>query len=391
MPDNSTRHNGLAGRTATVAPPTPIARTTPPQRRNPPVNQSQTRLRISSDALVVAARQLATMISAGITLLEALEVLAAQAPTASQKQIFQMVIEDIRGGLDFSSSLARHPKTFSSLFVNMVRAGEASGQLDVILLRLAEYLEATQALKRRIKSAMTYPIVSLTMILGITIFLLVGIVPKFKEIFDTLNVTLPGLTLGLLALSTFLRKQFLWGLLGAVVLVVAFILFKRTRTGGRILDMVLLKVPIFGTLFQKVALSRFSKTFSTLVKSGIPILGSLEIVAGTTGNRVVEEAVLNASTNVREGQGLSDPLSQYKVFPPMVIRMVAIGERSGALETLLEKISEFYDQQVAATVESLTSLIEPLLIAVMGVIVGGIVLAIFLPIFKLQEALAKGG
>jgi len=327
------------------------------------------------------------MISSGITLLESLEVLAEQSADRNLKRVVTMVIEDIRGGKDFSSSLRRHPKAFSSMFVNMVQAGEASGQLDVILVRLAEYQEASQALKQKIKSAMTYPVISLTMIVGITMFLLIGIVPKFQEIFDSLDVTLPSITQGLLLVSHFLRHYFLWGLLGVVVFVVALVLFKRTRTGGRALDLLMLKVPIFGNLFQKVALSRFSRTFATLLKSGIPILGALEIVSGTTGNRVVEEAVINASGSVREGEGLSEPLSQYKVFPPMVTRMIAIGERAGALETLLEKISEFYDQQVTATVESLTSLIEPLMIGVMGTIVGSIVLAIFLPIFKIQAAL----
>jgi type IV pilus assembly protein PilC len=358
-------------------------------RRQPGEAHRRSGLHIRSEVLVVFARQLATMISAGITLLESLEVLCEQAADRSVKNIVRMLIEDIRGGKDFSTSLAGHPKAFSPLFVNMVRAGEASGQLDVILVRLAEYLETTQALKRRIRSAMTYPVVSLTMILGITTFLMIGIVPKFKEIFDSLDVKLPAITKALLAVSLAMRHHFLWGLLGLAALVVAFVMFKRTRAGGRLLDLVILKVPIFGTLFQRVALSRFSKTLSTLVKSGIPILGSLEIVAGTTGNRIIEEAVLQASTSVRQGEGLAGPLSRYKVFPPMVTRMVAIGERSGALEALLEKISEFYDQQVAATVDSLTSLIEPLLIAVMGAIVGSIVLSIFLPIFKLQEALAR--
>ncbi|MBN2405005.1 MAG: type II secretion system F family protein [Coriobacteriia bacterium] len=345
-------------------------------------------LRVKSDVLVVFSRQLATMISSGITLLESLEVLAEQSTDRNLKRIVNTVIEDIRSGKDFSTALARHPKAFALMFVNMVRAGEASGQLDIILVRLAEYLESTQALKRKIKSAMTYPVISLTMILGITAFLLVGIVPKFQEIFDSLDVTLPGITQGLLVVSGVLRRHFLLGVVAATAVVIAFVVFKKTRTGGRVIDAAMLKIPVFGGLFQKVALSRFSKTFSTLIKSGIPILGALEIVAGTTGNHTVEDAVLNASSSVREGEGLSEPLSHYKVFPPMVTRMVAIGERSGALEVLLEKISEFYDQQVTAMVESLTSLIEPLLIGVMGAVVGSIVLAIFLPIFKLQEALA---
>jgi len=378
------------GTAAVASPPSGSLSTSSSAGAKPKADKTP-RLRLKADTIVLFARQLATMISSGVTLLESLEVLGEQATNnRNLHRVVKMVIEDIRSGKDFSASLARHPKAFNSLFINMVKAGEASGQLDTVLVRLAEYLEATQELKRKIKSAMTYPIISLVMILGITTFLLVFIVPKFQEIFDSLSVTLPKITLYLLALSGFLRSHFLIGIVFCITGIIGLVIFKKTETGKLAWDTVILKVPIFGTLFQKVALSRFSRTFSTLIKSGIPILGCLEIVGGTAGNRVVEQAVKSASSSVREGEGLAEPLMQYKVFPPMVTRMVAIGERSGALETLLEKISEFYDQQVSATVESLTSLIEPLLIGVMGAIVGSIVLAIFMPIFKLQESLAAG-
>jgi type IV pilus assembly protein PilC len=271
----------------------------------------------------------------------------------------------------------------------MVRAGEAGGQLDAILVRLAEYLEASEALKRDIKSAMTYPVISLSMILLIVVGLMVGIIPKFKAIFDNLGIPLPLPTKILLTVSMVMQKYFL--VVGAiiVVLVVLLILFKRSKRGEYTFHWLILRLPIFGDLFKKVAVSRFSRTFATLIKSGVPILGALEIVAATSGNRIIEGTIIDAREHVRKGETLSEPLSQSGIFPPMVTRMIGIGEKSGALEALLGKISEFYDQQVKATVESLTSMIEPIMIGLMGILVGGIVLAVFLPIFSIQKAVMK--
>jgi type IV pilus assembly protein PilC len=271
----------------------------------------------------------------------------------------------------------------------MIKAGEASGQLDTILVRLAEYLESTEKLKREIRSAMTYPVVSLVMIFGITIFLLVFIIPKFKDIFKIMGGTLPLPTRLVLAISQVMTVYWAQALIVIAGVVLLLKWYKSTDSGGYNIDSLLLRAPVFGQLIQKVALSRFSKTFATLLRSGVSILNALEIVAATAGNRVVEQAVNNARESIRQGENLAKPLSESAVFPPMVVRMIAIGEKSGALEQLLEKISEFYDQQVEATVESLTSLIEPLMIGIMGVIVGGIVLAVFLPIFKMQEMMRK--
>jgi type IV pilus assembly protein PilC len=337
--------------------------------------------------LEIFTRQLATMIASGIPVLECLEILEEQAESKGFKRVVRDVVEDIRGGNDFSASLGKFPKVFNHIYVSMVRAGEASGQLSEILARLADYLEASQRLKREIKSAMTYPVISLCMVLGIAAFLMIGIVPKFKEIFDGLGVPLPGITQAVMGASLFLRDNVLIcaGLFAGFVC--AVVAFKRSKPGTRLFDRLILKVPVFGPLFRKVALSRFSRTFSTLIKSGVPIIGALEIVADTSGNTVIENAVKAAAESVKCGDTLSGPLSKEPVFPPMVVRMIGIGERAGALETLLAKISEFYDQQVEAEVKSLTSLIEPLLIGVMGFIVGGIVLAVFLPIMKLQESL----
>jgi len=337
---------------------------------------------------VLFTRQLATMIGAGIPMLESLEILREQAESKQFGLLLDRVIGEVRGGQDLSTAISRHPKVFNDVYVSMIKAGEASGQIDDILDRLADYMEASQRLKRDIKSAMTYPVVSLVMIMGITAFLMMGIVPKFKDVFSSLEVDLPGLTRAILAISDFTQEN--WPLImGGMVLAGLLVhVYKRTDRGSRNWDWLMLRLPVFGGLFRKVGLSRFSKTFSTMLKSGVPILGALDIVADTAGNRIIKDAVIKARESVRQGDSLARPLADSPVFPPMVTRMIGIGEKTGSLEQLLEKISEFYDEQVRATVKALTSLIEPIMIAVMGVMVGTICLSVFLPIFELQKQLA---
>ena len=339
--------------------------------------------RATKQELTIFTRQLSTMIGAGISLLEALEVLREQAETPGMKATCQRLVSDLRGGADLSAAMQACPKVFSQLYVSMVMAGEASGQMDIILVRLAEYVEASEELKREIRSAMTYPVISLVLVISITMFLMIGVVPGFKDVFDGLGAELPGLTLTVLAISDWLRESW-YVLIGVCVFgAIGFTMGKKTDRGQLIWDHVLLRIPIFGQLTQKVALARFSRTFATLVRSGVPIMGTLDIVADTAGNRVVSDAVRASRESVRNGNMLSEPLSESKVFPPMVVRMIAIGERSGALESLLEKIAEFYDSQVKAMIKSLTSLIEPLLICFMGGIVGVVILAVFLPILNI--------
>lgn len=342
------------------------------------------------EELVVVTRQLATMIGSGITLLESLQILIDQAETPAFQATLRSVTEDVKQGQDLSRSLLKHPRVFSELYINMVKAGEVSGQLDEILVRLAEYLEAAEKLKREIKAAMTYPVISLILVLGITAFLMVGIVPQFRPIFESLEIELPGLTQVVMDISDGVRNNGLMVMAASIALIGAIVAIKRTPKGAYVFDAIFLKMPIFGPLFRKVALARFARTFATLLKSGVPILGCLEIVADTAGNKVVSEAVMGAKDFVREGHSLSEPLAASPVFPPMVTRMISIGEKSGALEHLLEKIATFYDEQVSAQVKALTSLIEPLMIGVMGFLVGTIVLAVFLPIFKIQEKLTHG-
>lgn len=340
--------------------------------------------------LEVFTRQLSTMLSAGIPMLEALEILADQAESPGFAFCLDKVVDDIRNGSDLSKALEPHKKVFSHIYVSMIRAGEVSGQIDVILQRLAEYLEAAAHLRNEIKSAMTYPVISLVLVIGIASFLMIGIVPSFKPVFESLEVELPALTVLTMDVAFFMKNY--WYLIfgGGAAAFFGIAAASRTEKGGYIKDLVMLRVPVFGILFKKVALSRFARTFSTLVKSGVPILGAMEIVSQTAGNRVISSIVDNARDSVKNGDSLSEPFMQSTVFPPMVVKMMAIGERSGALDALLEKIAEFYDQQVEAEVKGLTSMIEPIMIAIMGVIVGGIVLAVFLPIFKLQETLSGG-
>jgi len=340
--------------------------------------------------LEVFTRQPSTMLAAGIPMLEALEILADQAESPGFAFCLDKVVDDIRNGSDLSQALEPHKRVFSHIYVSMIRAGEVSGQLDVILTRLAEYLEAAAHLRNEIKSAMTYPVISLVLVLGIASFLMIGIVPSFEPVFESLDVELPPITVMTMDAARFMKNYWylIFGGLAALLFGVAAAC--RTERGAYVRDMLLLRVPVFGILFKKVALSRFARTFSTLVKSGVPILGAMEIVSDTAGNKVISGIVDTARDSVRNGDSLSDPFMESAIFPPMVVKMMAIGERSGALDALLEKIAEFYDQQVEAEVKGLTSMIEPIMIAIMGVVVGGIVLAVFLPIFKLQENLSAG-
>lgn len=352
-------------------------------RPRPKQGLFKTRPTAKKGELVIFTRQLSTMISAGISLLEAIEVLTDQAESPGMRATCERVANELRGGADLSAAMASCPRVFSPLYVSMVTAGEASGQMDVILVRLAEYTEATEELKREIRSAMTYPVISLVLVLSITAFLMVGVVPGFKDVFDGLGAELPQLTLTVLAISDWLRLRWYLVFVGLFAAVVGFTLARRTDKGKLLFDHAILRLPVFGQLCRKVALARFSRTFATLVRSGVPIMGTLDIVADTAGNRVVSDAVRSSRESVRNGNMLSEPLSKSKVFPPMVVRMIAIGERSGALESLLEKIAEFYDSQVKAMIKSLTSLIEPILICVMGGLVGVVILAVFLPILNI--------
>lgn len=339
--------------------------------------------KIKMEDLVVFSRQLATMVDSGIPLVQALDVLAEQIEKSNFKGVVGKLRDDIETGSSLSEALTRHPKIFSTLFVNMVRAGESSGMLDDILERLADYLEKTSALQRKVKSAFIYPSLIIIMAIVITSILIFKVVPTFKGIFEGLGGELPLITQILIAFSDFARRTAPFLLGGIFLVVFIFGRYIRTEKGRVRLDKTMLRFPIIGILLRKVAIARFARTLSTLVKSGVPILNSLEIVAKTSGNKVIEMAVDQVRTNIREGENIAEPLSRSGVFPPMVTRMIGVGEQTGELEKMLSKIADFYEDQVDTAVSGLTSLIEPIIIVVLGVVVGGIVAAMFLPIFKI--------
>ncbi|MDO8536153.1 MAG: type II secretion system F family protein [Candidatus Omnitrophota bacterium] len=344
--------------------------------------------KIKIDDLVVFSRQLATMVDAGIPLVGALDILGDQIENKAFGDTIIKIRNDVETGSSLSDAIAKHKKIFSPLFVNMVKAGESSGMLDEILDRLATYMEKTSSLQKKIKSALIYPAVVSTMALGITLLLLLKVIPVFKNIFSGFGAELPKPTMVLIFISDSLQKYFPYICVVVAVLVFLVARYVKTDKGKLRYDSLLLKMPIFGVLLTKVAISKFTRTLSTLIKSGVPILNSLEIVGKTAGNRAVEVAVETVKNNVREGESIAEPLARSKIFPSMVVRMVSVGEQSGELEKMLSKIADFYDEQVDAAVSGLTSLIEPLIIAFLGIVIGTIVICMFLPIFKITSVVA---
>ncbi len=339
--------------------------------------------RIPRKEIVPVARQLSTMFESGIPLVESLEVIEEQCDNENLKSVLGDIASEVRQGKDFSHALSRHPKVFDNIFINMIKAGEVSGQLDDVLDRLATHMEESEELKGEIKSAMTYPVVSLVMICCISLGLLVFVLPQFRDIFDSLKQDMPILTEAVMNMSDLAQSNFGLILFSALGSILGTRMLIKTHRGRRVWDALILRIPVFGPLIQKTIVSRFSGTFATLIRSGVPILGALEIVSKTTGNVHYSEAIEKSAEAVRQGENLGNPLTRTKRFPPMVCRMIAIGERSGSLEQLLEKVSQFYDSEVRSTVKQLTSLIEPFLILFMGGVVGTMVLAMFLPLLQM--------
>jgi type IV pilus assembly protein PilC len=339
--------------------------------------------RVKLKDLAVFSRQFATMINSGLSLLRALTILGEQTANKRLGQIVTVVRAEVEKGTSLSAAMAKHPKVFNRLYVSMVRAGEIGGFLDQVLVKVAETFENEVALRGKIRSAMTYPVVVFIMVLGIVGAMLLFIVPTFQSLYESLGGVLPLPTRMLIGASNLLRKFFLLLILGIGLLVYGFRRWKRTQRGRYALDRFKLKVKVFGPLFHKSALSRFARTLSTLIRSGVPILQALEIVGDTVNNAVISRAIRDVQDSVREGESLAAPLSKHATFPAMVVQMMAVGEETGALEVMLAKVADFYDQEVEAAVASLTSLIEPILIAVMGAAVGGMVIALYLPLFNI--------
>lgn len=348
---------------------------------------SQGGKKVKPEDLVIFTRQFATMVDAGIPILQSLEALSEQTSNASFKQALLTIRSDIQLGSSLSNSFAKHPKIFDQLYVNMIRVGESAGILTDILERVSGYLEKSEKLRQKVQGAMIYPAVVVSMAMLITVGLLVKVVPTFAQIYSSLGQKLPAITQMLIDFSDLLQHDILFVIAGIVLLVFLFNKYKQTSAGHLNVDTWLLKLPIFGDLICKVSVSRFCRTFATLSQSGVPILESLEIVGKTCGNRVIELLVDDIKVSVREGESIAVPLSKSPIFPLMVTRMIAIGEKSGQLEKMLAKVAEFYDDQVDTAVEGLTKLIEPLIIGFLGIVVGFIVIALFMPILSMTTAL----
>src|SRR6201984_2390660 len=342
--------------------------------------------------LVLFPRQLATMIEAGISLVQGLTALYEQSDPKRQRNLRHVVSDvttRVQGGETFHESISKHPRVFNRLFVSMVKAGESGGLLSEILERLAGFLEASARLRKKVKSAMTYPVIVVCIAFAITTFLIVRVVPIFGEIFKDFGAKLPAPTQFLIDVSDFVRAEWYFLVFGIGALFFGVRTFLRSQRGKQLWDRWKLKLPVFGPLIHKIAMSRFSRTFAQLIRSGVPILEVIDIVGGSAGNDVIEKSIKSVGEDVEKGDTLSVAMSKKSIFPPMLLRMVAAGEATGKIDNMLEKMADFWDEEIEAMLDALTSLIEPMLIVFLGVIVGGIVIAMFLPIFKLNEVVSQ--
>jgi type IV pilus assembly protein PilC len=338
--------------------------------------------------LVVFTRQLATMIDAGLAMVQSLQALAEQTTNKIMRDTIKDVCARVEGGDSFSEALSKHPKTFNRLYVCMVGAGERGGLLAEILARLATYLENTAKLRKKVKSAMMYPTAVTIVAIGITIFLLVKVVPVFGDVYKGFGSRLPGPTQALLDLSTLVQSYLLYMIAAAGAAVYGWIAFLKSKQGREFWDRTRIRLPIFGAIAHKICLARFTRTLASLVRSGVPILEVLQIVSNTVGNVLMEKAIRTAAADIERGEGISAALGKHPVFPAMIIRMITAGEQTGKIENMLERISDFLDDEIETTLSGLTSLIEPLLIVFLGVTVGGIAICMFLPIFKMSEIIS---
>ena len=342
--------------------------------------------KVKETDVVVFARLFATMINAGLPIIQCLELLGEEEQNKTFAKIIKGLKEDIEGGSSLSEALTKYPDIFDDLFVNLVAAGEAGGILDVILNRLSAYMEKALELKRKVKSAMTYPMTVLVVAFAVVILLLYKVVPVFEEMFASMGSALPGPTQILVDMSRFVQNNILY-ILGIIVLFVfAFKRYHKTERGRLQIDRTVLKLPVFGLLLKKVAVAKFSRTLSTMMSSGVPILDGLEIVSKTAGNKIVENALMDTRKSISEGKTIAEPLSEAGIFHSMVVSMIAVGENTGALDAMLEKIADFYDSEVDVAVGALTALLEPIMMVFLGGVVGGMIVALYLPIFSMAGA-----
>src|SRR5256886_7276657 len=335
--------------------------------------------------LVVFTRQLATMIDAGLAMVQSLQALAEQTTNKVMRDVLRDVCTRVEGGDSFSQALMKHPKVFIKLYVSMVDAGERGGLLAEVLSRLATYLESTARLRKKVKSAMMYPTAVTVIAIGVTIFLLVKVVPGFGEIYSGFGAKLPGPTQFLITISNILKSYILFILPAMGLAVYGWFFYIKTKPGREFWDRTRIKLPIFGAIAHKICLARFTRTLASLIRSGVPILEVLNIVANTCGNVVMEKAIRVTATDIERGEGISTAIGKHAIFPPMIVRLLPAAEHTGKIDAMLERVADFLDEEIETTLSGLTSLIEPLLIVFLGVVVGGIVICMFLPIFKMSE------
>jgi type IV pilus assembly protein PilC len=342
--------------------------------------------KVKNADIILFARQFSTMIDAGLPIIQCLDILYSQQANPTFKKMLKSVKESVEGGATLAEALKKFPKQFDDLFVNMIAAGEAGGILDAILRRLAAYMEKAARLKSQVKGAMTYPIVTLIIAVLVLAVILVFVIPVFEEMFADFGGELPTPTKIVVAMSDMVKSKILYIIIGLALFAFAFKKFYSTVKGRDVVDELQLKIPVFGQLLRKVAVSKFTRTMGTMLASGVAILEALDIVAKTAGNRSVEKAIYSVRTGIAEGRTMADPLAESGVFPPMVCQMIGVGESTGALDAMLEKIADFYDEEVDQAVDNLTALIEPFMLVFLGVTIGGLVVAMYLPIFKMAGA-----
>jgi type IV pilus assembly protein PilC len=341
--------------------------------------------RVKAKDVVIFTRQFATMIDAGLPLVQCLDILGSQQENKAFKKIIMTVKSDVESGSTFSDALAKHPAAFDRLFVNLVAAGEVGGILDTILHRLATYMEKAEALKRKVKSAMVYPTSVVVVAVGVVVLMLLKVIPVFEKMFMDFGGTLPGPTQVVINASHAVQSYFFHGVVACIALGVLVKWIYSTEKGRLWFDSMFLKLPVLGSVLRKVAVARFSRTLGTMLSSGVPILDALEIVARTAGNVVIERAILHTKASIAEGKTVAEPLARSKVFPGMVVQMIGVGEQTGAMDAMLTKIADFYDDEVDAAVSAMTSLLEPALMVVLGGTIGALLIAMYLPIFKIAE------
>lgn len=341
--------------------------------------------KVNNSDIVIFSRQLSTLVSAGVPIVQGLNILEAQAENPAFKTVVTGLRTDIEAGLSIADAMRKHPQAFTELYVSMIRAGEVGGILDTILERLSSYLESSEALRAKVKSAMMYPTVVGGVAFLITIFLIIFIIPVFKDIFSGFGAELPFATQIMITLSDTLRHYIFHILVVGGAIGWSVKKFIKTEKGQEKIDEISLKLPVVGILLKKVAIAKFTRTLGTLIKSGVPILQGLETVAKTAGNKIIERAIYKSRDSIKEGGRIADPLKKADIFPPMVIQMISVGEETGGLDNMLNKIADFYDQEVDTAVKGLTSMIEPLIMVVMGFVIGAIVIAMFMPMFSMGE------